>query len=64
LLLEYLGSVSQVFIVLEQPRTFWWVFLKRLEALSSLPYDNKKKTPAHFSGFFRYRSEHLFVNRI
>jgi hypothetical protein len=50
--------------LLEQPLTCWWVFLKRLEALSSLPYDNRKKTPAQFSGFFRYRSQFILINRI
>jgi len=54
--MRYLRSVPQVVVLLEEPCMCWWVFLKRLEALSSLPYDNTKETLAHFSGFFRYRS--------
>jgi hypothetical protein len=54
--LRYLRGVSQVCVFFEEPCMCWWVFLKRLEALSSLPYDNTKKTPVHFRGFFRSRS--------
>jgi hypothetical protein len=58
------GIFHRYFFLSNNPARVGGFFLKRLEALYCLPYDSTKKTRAHFSGFFRYRSQLILVNRI